>query len=92
MERVGVLGFVSIAYLRASHQTVGNNVLQVVGLKRKRERQRRESSLVFKPGQMRGNAMPSTATAIAITPTIASTDRLCDSVGELSGFCRRNTG
>jgi len=49
-----------------------------VELGRERER-RRESSLALKLGQMKGSVMPKTATAIAITPTMASVERACDS-------------
>ena len=56
-----------------------------------REREwRRESSLALKLGQMKGSAMPNMATAIAITPTIASTDRLCGLVGEFVRCSRSN--
>ena len=53
-----------------------------------REREwRRESSLALKLGQMKGSAIPNIATAIAITPTMASAERasdlVADSVGEL---------
>ena len=52
---------------------------QDVLVERDREREwRRESSLDLKRGQMKGSAMPNMATATAITPTTASTDRLCD--------------
>ena len=48
-----------------------------------RERKwRREDSLALKLGQMKGSAIPNIATTIAITPTIASTDRLCGLIGE----------
>ena len=50
----------------------------------------RESSLALKLGQMKGSAMPIIATAIAITPTIASTDRLCGLVGEFVRCSRSN--
>jgi hypothetical protein len=52
---------------------------QDVPVERDREQEwRRESSLDFKWGQMNGSAIPNMATTTAITPTTASTDRLCD--------------
>jgi hypothetical protein len=52
---------------------------QDIPVERDREREwRRDSSLDLKRGQMKGSAIPNMATTTAITPTIASIDKLGD--------------